>query len=159
MNSRIEEYVHQPQLEQTTQLVFETMTGLCVYSDGSQPLEHPAYTAAVYFAGAWTGAVLLECSAPQAIDWASRLSPDAGAASEADTRDALGELVNMIGGNLKALLPSGTVLSLPSVVAGSDYTVGLCKSDDPLELAFNDPLGVFQVKVMKLSARKRSGDP
>ncbi|MCU0705946.1 MAG: chemotaxis protein CheX, partial [Fimbriiglobus sp.] len=37
----------------------------------------------------------------------------------AELADALGELANMVGGNLKALLPDGCRLSLPSVEPGA----------------------------------------
>ena len=43
-----------------------------------------------------------------------------------DVRDTLGELANMAAGNLKSVMPSGVVLSMPSVVAGSDYSLKLC---------------------------------
>ena len=39
----------------------------------------------------------------------------------ADLHDALGELTNMTGGNLKALLPEPCTLGLPVVVEGVDY--------------------------------------
>jgi len=41
-------------------------------------------------------------------------------------RDALGELANMLAGNLKSVLPSGVVLSMPSVIEGSDYSLRIC---------------------------------
>jgi chemotaxis protein CheX len=45
------------------------------------------------------------------------LEPEAVTLDE--TRDALGELTNMMGGNLKALLPGPSRLSLPTVVEES----------------------------------------
>ena len=39
--------------------------------------------------------------------------------SPADVLDAVGELVNIVGGNLKGMLPSPTGLSLPSVTDGA----------------------------------------
>ena len=38
--------------------------------------------------------------------------------SAADVTDAVGELVNIIGGSVKSLMPQPTVLSLPSVRTG-----------------------------------------
>jgi len=38
-------------------------------------------------------------------------------------QDATGELSNMVGGNVKALLPQPSRLSLPSVVEGKDYNL------------------------------------
>jgi len=43
--------------------------------------------------------------------------------TDEDVRDALGELANMLAGNLKSVLPSGVVLSMPSVIEGSDYSL------------------------------------
>ena len=40
-----------------------------------------------------------------------------------DVRDVLGELANMIGGNIKCAVASGLRLSMPSVTDGSDYGV------------------------------------
>jgi len=39
-------------------------------------------------------------------------------AGPADVADAVGELVNMVGGNIKSLMPGPSVLSLPAVAAG-----------------------------------------
>ncbi len=41
----------------------------------------------------------------------------------ADERDVLGELTNIIAGNLKSLLPGANSISLPTLVDGTDYTV------------------------------------
>jgi CheY-specific phosphatase CheX len=38
-------------------------------------------------------------------------------------QDALGEITNMTGGNIKALLPGACHLSLPAVVEGTSYTI------------------------------------
>jgi hypothetical protein len=37
-------------------------------------------------------------------------------------QDAIAKLVNMIGGNVKALLPETCYLSLPAVIEGGDYS-------------------------------------
>jgi chemotaxis protein CheX len=44
-----------------------------------------------------------------------------GAVDDADVSDAIGELANVLGGNLKALLPEGSTLSLPTVRLGVAY--------------------------------------
>ena len=48
---------------------------------------------------------------------------DASAASLEDMQDAVGELTNMTGGNVKALLEGQCALSLPAVVEGRDYSI------------------------------------
>ena len=39
----------------------------------------------------------------------------------ADQQDVASELVNMIGGNLKSLLPGPSFLSLPTIVSGREF--------------------------------------
>jgi len=42
-----------------------------------------------------------------------------------EVTDALGELANMIGGNVKALLPEPCRISLPAVADGMDYRLSV----------------------------------
>ena len=58
------------------------------------------------------------------------VGPPEGDLTDADLRDALGELTNMAAGNLKTLLPGSDDISLPTVVEGSDY--GLTRLDSTL---------------------------
>jgi chemotaxis protein CheX len=74
--------------------------------------------AAVSVTGAWRGHVVIECStAASRLAAAALLGVPAGEVTEADVADALGELANIIGGNVKALLPEPSALSLPYVVS------------------------------------------
>lgn len=74
--------------------------------------------ASVDIFGDWTGTVTLEMT-PATAETATRTMLQLDDLSEdldlADITDALGELVNMIGGNIKSLLPPGSVLGLPAV--------------------------------------------
>ena len=81
---------------------------------GEQP-EDPL-SAWVEVSGPWTGAVVLTCGRATAADLAGILlgAPADELASE-DIADALGELANVVGGNVKALLPAPSVLGLPEV--------------------------------------------
>jgi CheY-specific phosphatase CheX len=78
----------------------------------------------VHITGAWQGAVVLGCPKAFAARAATIMfnTPDQEC-NVTDMQDAIAELTNMIGGNLKALLTDAEAcqLSLPSVVAGSDY--------------------------------------
>jgi chemotaxis protein CheX len=79
--------------------------------------------ACIQIAGAWNGAILLDCPVEVARLAASVMfSAEPGKVSMADMQDALAELVNMVGGNIKALLPETCFLSLPAVVEGGDYS-------------------------------------
>ena len=110
--------------------------------DGSKPLlPVPAanvivdVTGSVSVTGAWRGHVLVGCS-----DGASRNAASAllgiqlDEVTDDDVADALGELANIIGGNVKSLLPEPCALSLPHVhveSAAGKYpaAVEVCKLD------------------------------
>jgi chemotaxis protein CheX len=67
-----------------------------------------------------------------------------------DVRDTMGELANMLGGNLKSLLPRGVVLSMPSVVAG-DYSLRVCGGKAIVEhVAYRWPAGVFCITLVEI---------
>ena len=71
----------------------------------------------VEIVGPWNGAVVLSCGRGTA-DELSRclLGAHAPAVPESeDVEDALGELANVVGGNVKAVLPGPSVLGLPEV--------------------------------------------
>ena len=134
---------------QITQAVFSTMLELPIRATDPRPgNERYELTAAVYYAGAWKGAVLLECSLEQAMGWGSRLMQTAAPVASEDARDSLGELCNVLAGNLKPLLPSGVGLSTPSVVRGADYTLRVCGDTLCERLCFADPAGDFRVTLI-----------
>jgi chemotaxis protein CheX len=76
-------------------------------------LPGPVLAAAVRISGAWEGSVRLEC--PQEHAAAAAAVMFAGEVAGEDARDALGELANVVSGNVKSLLPAPSVLSIPSV--------------------------------------------
>jgi chemotaxis protein CheX len=76
-------------------------------------------TASVSISGAWNGHVALGCSAVAARSAAAvLLAMPEDEVAEADIADAVGELVNMVGGNIKSLLPGPSALTLPLVSLG-----------------------------------------
>ena len=77
-------------------------------------------SAAVSVTGAWRGHVVVECSTAASRSVAAALMGiEAAEVTDADVVDALGELANIIGGNVKSLLPAPSALSLPHVVIAS----------------------------------------
>ena len=75
-----------------------------------------AFTVCVKITGAWDGEVRLHCSPPLArLIAAAIFQVDADQAGNEEILDALSELIHIIGGNLKALLPQPVNLSLPSL--------------------------------------------
>ncbi len=76
-------------------------------------------TGCVYLSGAYTGSIMLQCSPPAARDAAAAFfAMPPGAVTQTEVVDALGEIANMVGGNVKSMLPGPSTLSLPSVVQG-----------------------------------------
>lgn len=83
---------------------------------------HQMLMGAVHLNGDWEGAVTLNCSANLARQFASILfGTEEQSTTPEQTADVLGELANIVGGNIKGLLPAPSQLSLPSVTEGSDY--------------------------------------
>lgn len=80
----------------------------------------PTVFAWVSVTGAWRGHVVVACSGPASKNVAAALLgiEDRDEIGEADMADALGELANIIGGNVKGLMPEPSALSLPQVVEG-----------------------------------------
>jgi chemotaxis protein CheX len=73
----------------------------------------------VQITGQWLGSVSMIFSSSSIRRAAqAMLLVDASQVSEADERDVGAELVNMIGGNFKSLLPAPVQLSLPSTCTG-----------------------------------------
>jgi chemotaxis protein CheX len=82
--------------------------------DENQPSE---VHSSVSISGSWTGHVVYassELAARRAA--AAFLAMEVDEVSQDDLSDVLGELANIVGGNVKAMLPPGCFLSLPQVV-------------------------------------------
>ncbi len=76
-------------------------------------------TGCVHLSGAYTGSIMLQCSGPAARDAAAALfSMQPADVTQTEVVDAIGELANMVGGNVKSMLPGPSALSLPAVVHG-----------------------------------------
>jgi chemotaxis protein CheX len=76
-------------------------------------------TGQVRISGGWSGIVEVACSPRLAEQAAQALFLLAGGEiDEADVRDVIGELANVIGGNVKSVLPGPSALSLPATTVG-----------------------------------------
>ena len=114
--------VEEQDIRDITGAVWNNVLGADAERSGSRDgdLSGTVLTGCVQFSGAWEGAATIQCSPGLARGAAARMwGADPGAVSSDDVVDALGELVNMVGGNIKALLPGPTQLSLPLVVEGT----------------------------------------
>jgi chemotaxis protein CheX len=151
--------VSEEMVAQIVESVFITMMNLEVFP-GRIPWSpsHDQLTSAVHLSGKWNGAVLLECNRWQACQFAGRfLSMDPPDTVNDDVRDVLGELANMIGGNMKSAVATGLDLSIPSVTDGSDYGQRICGSEIHNRLGFECAEGPFWVTLLTVAPAKLTG--
>lgn len=109
-------------LAEITEQVFETMAGIIVnrVDEDHSMIANPVGAVLCYDECA-AGMILVECDYDLAISFTERFMPGANPRSiDTDVRDSMGELANMIGGNLKCLLPVETSLSMPTVLCGAE---------------------------------------
>jgi chemotaxis protein CheX len=152
MDTALTEETFAQVIEQIVETVFQTMMGLDVQpSDAPWPPKGEIITASISLTGPWKGAVLVECPLPEALLFTRRLAGLTPTELTDDVRDAIGELANMVGGNLKSILPGGVELSLPSVVWGSDYRVGFCRAGVAHRWVFTGPDATFGVVLIEVT--------
>jgi chemotaxis protein CheX len=110
-------------IQEIVQNIFATMLNIELVRDVTPPPSDEEHLlAAVQITGEWVGSAILALSPELASTTASvMLGTPAGSAHEDDLRDVAAELVNMIGGNLKSLLPAPSYLSLPTVFTARDF--------------------------------------
>ena len=92
----------------------EGISPLIPTHDANQP---SAVHSSVSITGSWSGHVVYASSTVAARRAAAAfLAMEPDEVSPEDLADVLGELANIVGGNVKAMLPAGAMLSLPQVV-------------------------------------------
>jgi chemotaxis protein CheX len=153
MESHAEATDFEPVVHQIVEHVFQTMMAMEVHTaDVPFPPAGELITAAISLAGSWKGAVLVECGLKEAYLFTNRMiGGDPPTSLNDDVRDALGELANMVGGNLKSVLPGGVSLSLPTVVWGVDYTMQFCRAGRARRWVFRGPEATFAVGLIEVA--------
>ena len=139
-------------LVELVEAVWQTTMGgeirFCCCEEPEEPYDGH-WSAAVHFTGDWNGLLVITMPNRSARSLAAsmfQLSPDN--VSDADMGDATGEVANILGGNVKALLPPPSALSLPSVYKGDLLAQGVI----PVESDFVQSL-CFRVDGEQLSIR------
>ena len=128
-------------LEMASVEVFELMAGAhpeVISQFAAAP--QGGQTAMVGLAGALCGMTTLRCSKATASKLASLMLGDDAASNPATSRDALGELCNMIAGNFKAKisnLADSCMLSVPTVITGEDYVMETVEPSTGLTLTLS----------------------
>lgn len=98
--------------------------------------EHPLISC-IHITGDWNGTVVLHCSFMLARQiTAIMFDVDIENITMDQIQDVLGELVNIIGGNVKSLLPLSCCLSLPVVVEDTDFTLKIPSTNIITRLGF-----------------------
>lgn len=142
------------EIEDIVKTIWSTLVDIPVDAGGGPlPTDESTVTSIVHIDGAWHGAVLLQCPIGLAALMTIAMLQGDGEPSIDEIGDALGELTNMIAGNIKALLPESCAISLPTVALGTNYEISVVGTEAVATVPFtcNDhPLVVTLVQ--------RSGD-
>jgi chemotaxis protein CheX len=142
--------IHKQDLESVVASVFSTMMGVDV-GPSDAPCPEPAglLTAAVYLTGAWQGAVFIHCYPQQAGDFAGRfLGMPPPQSVDNDVRDVMGELANMVAGNLKCTFSAGIRVSIPSVTDGPGYSLRVCGAHIVCQTGFDIAGGTIWITLI-----------
>ncbi len=133
--------------------IFSSMASMqLVPSDSiSKPDTHKGgITSSVQIVGNWQGAVRLDIDLKLArVACARLLGVEPDDLSHDDVRDAAGELANITGGSVKALLAPTCSLSLPSVVIGQDYEFSVLQGKVIQEAAFSHEAGRLLISIIE----------
>ncbi len=131
------------QLIDDTRSVFSTMLGLDLMHLPLEvdPMEHfkDSVSAMVGLAGTYNGLISIHQPATLAIKLTETMLDMEVNEVDQDVFDALGEIANMVAGNIKQHLSRGGLdvrLSTPSVASGSDYII-CAKQANSMNLLFD----------------------
>jgi len=138
-------------LEQTVSSVFETMMGVDIAGvQAGWSTDSSRVTATLHFAGVWSAVLMLEVTRPLACFLAGHfLDTEPPQEVNDDVRDVVGELANMVGGNLKSVLAPGALLSIPEVIDGKDFNLRISAGKTCAESVFRCEAGLFRVTLIE----------
>ena len=149
MTNVFELTAHQLELDRIVADVLDVMFSASSTPSQEEPTDKNSYTATVSFVGEWKGAVLVRCGIHTADELARRLLR-LDTVADVDVADAMGELANMIGGNLKSVLPPGVALSVPNVALGGDLAVRVCGKNESKSTHYRCEAGIFEVTLVRI---------
>ena len=136
------------ELSNAVRAVFDIMVGLEVETQASDlAVQDGVLTAIVHITGEQAGAVVIHCPASQACIITGRfLGKQAPPAVNEEVVDVLGELANMIAGNVKCKLMPSAQLSIPFVIEGAEGMLTLLWRTEQRKM-FNTEVGAFWVSI------------
>jgi chemotaxis protein CheX len=140
---------YEQSIEEISQSIFATMLGADLFRVEEQSIDpESSLQAAIHIAGGWTGCVVISLSADVSrYAAASMLAISPSEVCDEDVKDTATELANMVGGNLKSLLPGPSFLSLPSMVSGENLGLRTSEVDLIEDVWFACEHGPFRVRV------------
>jgi chemotaxis protein CheX len=127
----------QPLLDLAAREVFELMLNCKLQSAGEEPSSSGEITAMVGLAGQLCGLVSMRCNRKSAALMASRMLGVEITQGDKQVFDAIGEICNMVAGNFKNKLTGiadKCMLSVPTVITGSDYSCRSMADTPPLQV-------------------------
>jgi chemotaxis protein CheX len=146
------------EIEEIVKMIWSTLVEVPIEPGGQAQSDDSTVTGIVNIDGAWHGAVLVRCPLALASMVTAAMFGDDERPSLEDVRDALGELTNMVAGNVKALLPQPSVISLPTVAFGSDYEIGVLGTHIVASVPFTSGSQPLLVSVVQRSDDGKGGD-
>ena len=144
----------EPEVVELTRTVWETVLNLPIEpvdADVRPRDDEETISACVHISGGWAGSCVLTC--PTSLGRAIAAAMFALEPDEVDEEllyDAVGEVANMIGGNVKGLVPGPSQLSLPAVATGIHTRLAVPGSHEVTKVSFrsgDDPVRVVLMEV------------
>jgi len=131
-------------IAEITKGVFSTMVMLDVTDEPplTEPVKcfHETLTSMVGLAGSYSGILAVHAPKSLALRITSNMLGMEVSEIDEDVNDAMGEIANMIGGDVKHIFsPKGADinLSIPTVIYGSDYVLESMSSAESLVIPFD----------------------
>jgi chemotaxis protein CheX len=137
---------------EVVEAVFSDMLGFALVPTHSEHVHMPGearFIGTVHIEGSWQGSVIVEC--PERFGRlvaATMFGSEPDEVQDDELVDVIGELANMTGGNVKALLSGDTTLSLPTVVRGADFRVVVPGTHLVRSLAYECEDAILEVRVL-----------
>ncbi|MGC1511965.1 MAG: chemotaxis protein CheX [Acidimicrobiales bacterium] len=120
-----------------------------VGAGGELKSESRMLSANVQISGDWEGVLTVLCAETLAGQFAgAMLEMDPDEIEGAEVHDAMGELANIAGGNLKALVDGHAKLSLPVVTGGLELAFSIPGSKVVSNLAFRSNGEIFTILIV-----------
>jgi chemotaxis protein CheX len=126
-----------PVLDLAIREVFELMLGSRLDASGDDAQDHHGITAMVGLAGQICGVLSIRCHPKAATRMAFKMLGVEPSPGSREIQDAFGEICNMVAGNFKnkiAGMGDKCMLSVPTVITGSDYTLRSLADTDTIEI-------------------------